>query len=125
LQQGDFGVLFKENYHAYTPEKSIISGLKRKTDGAEITIVLGTWCSDSQELVPGFFKVLDKISFSKDRVKMICVNSDKEACGVDISMLGIHKVPTFIIYRNGSEIGRIIESPYHTLEKDLLMFLEE
>ena len=31
----------------------------------------------------------------------------------------INRVPTAIIYRNNKEIGRIIETPKKTLEKDL------
>jgi len=87
--------------------------------------VLGTWCSDSQEQVPGFFKVLDKIRFDKKNVQMIAVDSAKEAGIIDLVNYNIQKVPTFIIYRKGREIGRIIEKPYMTLEKDLLMFFNE
>jgi hypothetical protein len=31
----------------------------------------------------------------------------------------IEYVPTFIFFRNGQELGRIIESPIQSLEKDL------
>jgi len=37
----------------------------------------------------------------------------------DIDNLDIKRVPTFIIYENGEEIGRIIETPKKSLEKDL------
>ena len=33
--------------------------------------------------------------------------------------LDIELVPTFIFYRNGEELGRIVETPEDTLEKDL------
>ncbi len=125
LESGEFGVVFKEFYSIYEPDKAVIAELKRLTSGASILIVLGTWCSDSQEQVPRFFKILDKIRFDRRQVSVICVNSDKEAGDVDISGLDIRKVPTFVIYRDGHEAGRIIETPYTTLEKDLLMFLTE
>ncbi len=125
LKQGDFGRSFSEYYRIYQPDKSIISELKKKKQGVEILIVLGTWCSDSQEQVPKFFKILDKIYFSNKNVRMICVSSDKEAGAVETAGYNIQKVPTFIIYRNGKEIGRIIETPYASLEKDLLMFFND
>ncbi|MCU0370461.1 MAG: thioredoxin family protein [Bacteroidales bacterium] len=53
------------------------------------------------------------------------VNRDKEAGLVETINYNIQKVPTFIIYRKGREIGRIIETPYTTLEKDLLMFFSD
>lgn len=125
LQQGDFGALFKQYHHLYAPDPRVVARIRGLADGAGIMIVLGTWCSDSQEQVPRFFKVLDKARFPKNKVSLVCVDSAKEACGVDISSLDIHKVPTFIVYRNGREMGRIIETPYQTLEQDLLMFLLE
>ena len=125
LEKGEFGKLFDEYYSLYEPDKGVLNQLKEKQEGIEILIVLGTWCSDSQEQVPKFFKVLDKIKFKKNRVQMICVSSDKEAGQVDILNYNIQRVPTFIIYRKGREIGRIIETPYATLEKDLLMFFSD
>ena len=38
---------------------------------------------------------------------------------VDIEDLNIELVPTFIIYKKGEEIGRIVETPYDTLEEDI------
>jgi hypothetical protein len=35
----------------------------------------------------------------------------------------ITNVPTFIFYRNGKEINRIVESPVISLEKDMLSIL--
>ena len=125
LEKGDFGKLFEEYYQIYEPDKDVLAQLRQYHEGVEILIVLGTWCSDSQEQVPKFFKILDKIRFDRKNVQMICVDSNKEAGLVDIVNYNIQKVPTFIVYRKGREIGRIIETPYSTLEKDLLMFFSE
>lgn len=125
LEKGEFGKSFEQYYQVYEPNKEVIAKLKPLHDGIEILIILGTWCSDSQEQVPKFFKVLDRIRFPKKNVQMICVSSDKEAGEVDIVNYDIQKVPTFIVYRKGREIGRIIETPYTTLENDLLMFFSE
>jgi tetratricopeptide (TPR) repeat protein len=34
--------------------------------------------------------------------------------------LNIHRVPTIIVYKNGKELQRIVESPVESLEQDLL-----
>jgi thiol-disulfide isomerase/thioredoxin len=125
LERGDFGKLFDEYYKIYEPDMAVISQLKLKQEGVELLIVLGTWCSDSQEQVPKFFKVLDMIRFDKKNVQMICVDGNKEAGAVDLVNYNIQKVPTFIVYKKGREIGRIIETPYTTIEKDLLMFFSD
>jgi thiol-disulfide isomerase/thioredoxin len=102
-----------------------VTQLRKRLDNVEIIIVLGTWCSDSEEQVPKFLKVLDKIHFDDSDLTMICVDRDKLAGDVDISKFGIQKVPTFIIFRNDNEIGRIVETPMNSLEGDLLMILED
>lgn len=125
IEKGEFGKVFDEYYQIYEPDKSVLDQLKLKKEGVEILIILGTWCSDSQEQVPKFFKILDKINFNRKHVQMICVSRDKEAGLIETVNYNIQKVPTFIVYRKGREIGRIIETPYITLEKDLLMFFSD
>lgn len=125
LEKGEFGKIFEEYYKIYEPDRATIDSLKLKKGGVEILIILGTWCSDSQEQVPRFFKILDKIKFSRKSVQMICVSRDKEAGDVETVNYNIQKVPTFIVYRKGREIGRIIETPYTSLERDLLMFFND
>jgi hypothetical protein len=125
LETGEFGKLFDEYYKIYEPDQAVLNQLKAKKEGVEILVILGTWCSDSQEQVPRLFKILDKIRFSKKKVQLICVSKDKEAGTVETSNYNIQKVPTFIVYRKGKEVGRIVETPYSTLEKDLLMFFND
>jgi thiol-disulfide isomerase/thioredoxin len=125
LEKGEFGKLFDEYYQIYEPDQAVLTQLKLKKEGIEILIILGTWCSDSQEQVPRFFKILDKIRFSKKNVQLICVSKDKEAGDVETANYNIQKIPTFIIYKKGREVGRIVETPYTTLEKDLLMFFSD
>jgi thiol-disulfide isomerase/thioredoxin len=125
LESGDFGVIFREFYKIYEPDNAVLNQLKLKKEGIEILIILGTWCSDSQEQVPRFFKILDKIKFSKKAVQMICVDRNKQAGETDLVNYNVQRVPTFIFYRKGREIGRIVETPYSTLEKDMLLFFSD
>ena len=123
LEAGEFGKVFKEYYSIYEPDKEVLGLMRSKLDSVSVLIVLGTWCSDSQEQVPKFFKVLDKIRFSEKNLTIICVSKDKEAGEIDVKKYDIQKVPTFIIFRGSKEVGRIIETPVTSLEKDLLMLL--
>ena len=114
---GDF---FKAGYDAYSPNPEIIKKLRKHKKGLSIIIVLATWCPDSREHVPHFYKILDKTGIPEKSIKVICVDGYKECEGVDLDKYDIQKVPTFIFYRNGEETGRIIESPEISLEEDLL-----
>lgn len=119
LQKGVYGTYFDSQYDVYKPADVYINKLEDKIDGVEVTIVLGTWCSDSQREVPRFYKVLNNAGYNDKRVKVIAVDKDKEAIVVDIKDMEIERVPTFIIYKDEKEIGRIVETPKKSLERDL------
>ena len=81
---------------------------------------MGTWCSDSRREVPRFFKILDKLNYDQKNVTLICVDRKKAAQTGNVDKLKIELVPTLIFYKDNAEIGRIVESPKETLEKDLM-----
>ncbi|NQU34998.1 MAG: thioredoxin family protein [Bacteroidetes bacterium] len=119
LNKDVYGTYFRSQYDIYKPAESYTSKLEGKINDYEITIVLGTWCSDSQREVPRFFKVLNEAGFNDKRVKVIAVDKKKQAIVVDISDMNIERVPTFIIYKDEKEVGRIVETPKKSLERDL------
>jgi thiol-disulfide isomerase/thioredoxin len=120
LQTGEFAPYYSKEYSAYRPDSVIIHELAGDIHQYTFTIVMGTWCSDSREQVPRFYKILDELGVKDDRITLIAVNRSKKAGSIDISALDIERVPTFIIYRDGKEVGRIIETPVKSLEEDLL-----
>ena len=88
-------------------------------NGIKVNIVLGTWCPDSQREVPRFFKIMDTLGVPESDISMICVDTHKMAPSTQVDTFNIERVPTFIIYRDGKELGRIVESPEKSLEEDL------
>lgn len=119
---------YEPEYEAYAPNHETIGRIIKVFNGetmnevgvARIRIILGTWCSDSQREVPRLLKVLDFIDFQKDKIDIIGVNRKKIAPEAGIDEGYVDFVPTVIILFNGSEIGRIIETPDKTLEEDIL-----
>jgi hypothetical protein len=124
LQKGEFSGYFFKEYAHYSPKKEVITLLKNNIYSYSIIVVLGTWCSDSKEQVPGFFKILDELDYNTNYLEIICVNREKVA-GIDISALKIERVPTFIFFRDGIEKGRITETPLLTLEEDIYNLLSK
>ena len=124
LQKGEFGNHFFEEYRSYQADREISESIKNKIFNCSITIVLATWCHDSQLQVPRFMRILDNIDYNTNYLKIICVDNEKKAGDIDISMLDIEKVPTFIFYKEDKEVGRIIETPSETLEIDTFNILE-
>ena len=123
LQTGEFGQFFIEEYANYKPDQEILNKLDKDLFSCSMTIVLGTWCHDSEQQVPRMYKVLDKMDFNTSVIQIICVDKDKTGCDTDISNMDIQRVPTFIIYNGEKEVGRIIETPKLSLEEDLLNIL--
>lgn len=124
LHSGDFGEIFKAEYKDYQPDKKLVKKIKKQKSGLNIVIVLATWCPDSQEHVPHFFKIMDEAGISEKSVKVICVDGYKQCEGVGLDNYGIKKVPTFIFFRQEKELGRIIEHPEGTLEEDILGIID-
>jgi thiol-disulfide isomerase/thioredoxin len=93
--------------------------LKNKDiDDLTITIVLGTWCSDSRREVPRFMKIIDLWGFPREKIRFIGVDINKIAPLEEYSGLDIERVPTFIFFEKKIEKGRIIEVPVTSLEQD-------
>lgn len=115
------GDWFNEGYSNYQPNNEIIKNLlELKSDLPNILVVLGTWCGDSKEHVPHFFKVIDDIGYPVDKIFMVAVDRSKKGGDFCLTDFDIQLVPTFIFTKNGEEIGRIIETPLTNVEQDML-----
>ena len=125
LKQGEYGLYFKSQYEVYEPSEKYIEKMRTKINLVDIIVVLGTWCSDSKIQVPRFFKVLDQASYNEKRMTVIGVSRKKVAFTTNIDHLDIELVPTFIVYQNGKELGRIIETPKKSLERDLARIISK
>ena len=116
---------FRKEYDNYIPDSEIIGQVTSLLDEIAVTIVLGTWCSDSREQIPRFIRIYDVLEHAIPFPILICVDREKKAGDVSLEGMNILKVPTFIIYHNNRELGRIIETPQTTLEKDFLTILRK
>jgi len=120
------GEWFTRGINEFQPDPSVMTEImKLDTTGLRITVVMGTWCPDSRREVPRFFKIIELWGFPKNKIRMIGVDIDKIAPLDDFSFLDIHRVPTFIFYKNNIEAGRIIENPVTSLEQDMVKILKE
>lgn len=124
FEDSSFSGWFEEEYSAYKINEEIFEEVSEKLDELKITIVLGTWCSDSKREVPRFLKILDQLNFSQSKVEYIFVDRSKKGLSGEVDNLNIEYVPTIIFYKDEEEIGRIIESPDETLEEDLISIVD-
>jgi len=124
LKSEPYSVWFYKGYDDYLVNKDAINSLSEiGKDGLSIKIVMGTWCPDSRREVPRFMKVLDAWNFPAGSLTFIGVDNGKLSPIGGYEALEIHRVPTFIIYKNNIEAGRIIENPETSLEQDMVKIL--
>lgn len=129
LLQSPFVDWYKPNYDSYLVDSFTCNFIRPLLAGKSITIFLGTWCGDSKREVPRVLKMLDCCGFSSTNLTLIMVsNRDslyKKSPQHEEAGKNIVRVPTIIIEQKGVEIGRIIEFPKTSLEKDLLSILRK
>lgn len=125
LKSVPFNAWFDAEYTGYQIDDSTLTTIDKDDfiDNVKITMVLGTWCSDSRREVPRFYKILESLEYDLENMKVICVNTGKTAEGTGADQLDIQRVPTIIFYRENVELSRIIESTQESLEKDMRKIL--
>lgn len=115
---------FSKNYEDYTPDDATVKAITTVLKDYNITLFMGTWCGDSKQEVPRFYKILEACNFPKNQLTVIAVSREaymyKQSPNHEEAGLNIHRVPTFIFYKNRKEVNRIIEHPIESLEKDIL-----
>ena len=119
LQQDPFSVWFNKEYGAYTLNKEAVQVIKNDSENLSIMLFMGTWCGDSRREVPRIYRILDAVNFDESRLTLINMDRKKNSPDGEETGLNIHHVPTLILYKNSSEIGRVIESPIQSLEEDI------
>lgn len=123
LQKAPFNEWYEKYYSEYKPNPKVISKGKSKMKGVEVLAFLGTWCGDSKRGVPRFYKVMDEMGFDEKNLKLVSVSDSKEqykrSPNGEEKGLNIFRVPTFIFYKEGKEIGRIVETPTTSFEVDI------
>jgi len=125
FQDSVFSWWFNSEYNMYEVDTNSVLEEKDNIEDCDLSIVLGTWCSDSRREVPRLFKILDYLNYPADKIKIYAVDRDKKGLNGEIDSLKIERVPTFIFNRDNEETGRIIESPIKTIERDIIKIVRK
>ncbi len=118
--QEPFNGWFTPNYEGYKTNKSVIEQLKPLLKNVTIKAFMGTWCGDSQEQTPIFYKILDEAGFNYNNLEFVAVDRSKSTPNNLQEGFNIERVPTFIFYKDDNVLGRFVEYPRETVEADIL-----
>jgi thiol-disulfide isomerase/thioredoxin len=114
---------FDTEYNAYKVNAELVNQLKPLKNDLKVLIIAGAWCGDTQRELPRFFKIANEIGIPNQNIELIMVNQNKVSKAINVSVLQVYDVPTFIFFKDGKEQGRIIEKPKNTLEEDVCNLL--
>lgn len=114
---------YKSNRELYRPTKALIARIDSLDSGDSVFVVFGSWCPDSHVWVPIFLNIADSTTLGR-RMSFLAVPRSKEGQRKLTRGLNIEKVPTFIFYNNGKELGRIVETPQGDIGTDILDILK-
>jgi len=125
FQKEEFKTWFQKGYNEYKPDAEIVNKLKEQAlyKDVSIKIIFGTWCGDSRRELPRFYKIADEANIPDNIESLTAIDTKRSSRDKKLDSVEFTRIPTFIFYKNGKEIGRIVESTKESLEKDMLSIL--
>lgn len=100
---------FKQNLDQYNPDPALADSLKSKSGKIQFVVFGGTWCEDTQNILPRFYKLVALAGFPEEEITLLGVDRNKKTIGNLSSAFHVTHVPTFIVLLNGKELGRVVE----------------
>lgn len=100
---------YAQNQSGYTVPADVVSAFKSKGSQVQVIAFGGTWCDDTKYIFPKFFSILHASTFPADHLTLVGVDRNKKTIGHLAEALNVVNVPTFIILKEGKEIGRVVE----------------
>jgi len=100
---------FGRNTKDYKPDPSALTALKGAKDSVYVLAFGGTWCHDTQFILPKFYVLADASGLAPDHITLVGVDHNKKTVQHLSETFNITNVPTFIVLKNGQEIGRVVE----------------
>lgn len=93
----------------YEPDMALISTMEKKKTGLHFIVFGGTWCDDSQYIMPRFFKLTEKAGINDSAICLFGVDRNKQTLSNLSASFAVTRVPTIIVMKDGKEIGRVVE----------------
>jgi len=119
-----FNPEYRERADGYAPNSEALEFLRHFPHPVTIEVFYGGWCGDSRAHVPEYIKVLELINNANITTTFVAVDNKKQE-PLDLTQdRHIERVPTFIVYAEGREIGRIVEMPEGSVEEHLMKILK-
>lgn len=113
----------------YVPDAAAVAAIKANARGVTALLIMATWCPDSKRELPRYFTIMDAAGVPDSILTMVGVDRSKKDTEGLTEKWTVSRVPTFVFFRDGQEIGRFVEKlpagSTSTLEAEIARVLGE
>lgn len=99
----------EENMKYGTADAAAVEAFQQNKNQFTMLVFGGTWCEDSQHMLPVFYRLVDKSGYPDSRITLVAVDRAKTAPDDLHIKYKVDRVPTFIVLHKGEEVGRVVE----------------
>lgn len=130
LKQAPYSDWYMKGYEAYQTREDLLPSITKTIEkNLKFKVFFGSWCGDTQRELPKFVKMLHQAGVKDSQIELIGVdnapNQYKQSPNGEETGWHIYRVPTFIVLENNREVGRIVEYPVLSFERDLIAILQK
>jgi thiol-disulfide isomerase/thioredoxin len=100
---------FQKNYRLGRPDANAVASFKQHAGDFKMLVFAGTWCPDTQNLLPEFYRLADAAGYADSSITLVGVDDAKTTFDHLNTTFHLIDVPTFIVLKDGKEIGRVVE----------------
>jgi hypothetical protein len=100
---------YSQSQGYYRPDTATLGAFERAKGKCQFVVFGGTWCEDTQFVLPKFFKLQEQSGIPDEAITMFGVNRAKTSLGNIAKAFNVTLVPTIIVMKEGKEIGRVVE----------------
>lgn len=115
----------KSKSDKYKPDQNTINYLRVHLPAYKLVVFMGTWCSDTHDMVPVLNKVLVESAYPMEKLQMFGVDREKTSRNGETLIYSIVNVPTIIVIDDSREVGRIVETTKKSVEGDLMKMIAQ
>jgi thiol-disulfide isomerase/thioredoxin len=100
---------YNSSASSYRPDTATLSAFEKAKGKVQFVLFGGTWCEDTQFILPKFFKLQEMSGVEDSKVTFFGVNREKKSLASITEAFNVINVPTIIVMKDGKEIGRVVE----------------
>ena len=100
---------FNDNLKYGQPDATAVDIFKKEKNNFSLIVFGGTWCEDTQNLLPKLYQLIDASGYPEKQISLLAVDRKKQTINNLNIRYNITNVPTFIVLKQGKEVGRVTE----------------